>query len=89
MMNEAIEVAARAIEYEVIGCCCISKREAVYLTRAVAPALMEEGARLAEQKIRKQAAEDMVDAIYRTMPHADGHEAKAFVAHVLEEFWRQ
>ena len=37
---------------------------------------------------RKQAADDMVDAIYRVMPNADGYEAKAFVAHVLEEFWR-
>jgi len=36
----------------------------------------------------KQAADDMVDAIYRVMPNADGYEAKAFVAHVLEEFWR-
>lgn len=41
------------------------------------------------QNIRKQAADDMVDAIYRIMPNADGYEAKAFVAHILEEFWRE
>lgn len=41
-----------------------------------------------KDQIRKQTADDMVDAIYRVMPNADGHEAKSFVAHVLEEFWR-
>lgn len=39
---------------------------------------------------RRQAADDMVDALYRLLPYPEnGEEAKEFVAAVLEEFWRE
>lgn len=40
------------------------------------------------KNIRKQAVDDMVEAIRRAMPDTDSYETKAFVAYVLEEFWR-
>lgn len=39
--------------------------------------------------VRKQACDDMVDAIYRAMPNGDEYETKSFVAYVLEEFHRE